>query len=180
MSPSQRRDVREQFRRNIETILAAQVDSLTKVERVPVDDNGREQIEPCDPIMLAFAGPIPDLALTADAQRILEGVMRFAFVEADLRPSLHVSIKDPVDQEQRTLDPAYLAQRQSQVVLPGIGRQFAKQLAGGDPAAVDRGDTAEQIGPVGDDDVLAYFTGDEFSQLGWRPPRIENVEAPGG
>lgn len=130
MSPSQRRDVREQFRRNIETILAAQVDSLTKVERVPVDDNGREQIEPCDPIMLAFAGPIPDLALTADAQRILEGVMRFAFVEADLRPSLHVSIKDPVDQEQRTLDPAYLAQRQSQVVLPGIGRQFAKQLAG--------------------------------------------------
>ena len=68
----------------IETILAAQVDSLPKVERVPVDDNGREQIEPRDPIMLAFAGPIPDLALTADAQRILERVMRLALVQADL------------------------------------------------------------------------------------------------
>ena len=163
MSPSQRRDVRKQFRRNIETIPAAQVDSLTKVERVPVDDNGREQIEPRDPIMLAFAGPIPDLALTADAQRILERVMRFAFVEADLRPPLHVSVKNPVDQEQRSLDPAYLAQGQGQIVLPGIGRQFAEQLAGGDPAAVDRCDAAEQIGPVGYDDVLAYFTGDEFS-----------------
>ncbi|OQA28571.1 MAG: hypothetical protein BWY57_03490 [Betaproteobacteria bacterium ADurb.Bin341] len=80
-----------------------------------------------------------------------------------MRPPLHVSVKNPVDQEQRSLDPAYLAQGQGQIVLPGIGRQFAEQLAGGDPAAVDRGDAAEQIGPVGDDDVLAYFTGDEFS-----------------
>ena len=53
--------------------------------------------------------------------------------------------------------------REGQIVLPGIGRQFAEQLAGGDPAAVDRCDAAEQIGPVGYDDVLAYFTGDEFS-----------------
>lgn len=50
--------------------------------------------------MLAFVGTIPDLALAPDAQRILESVVRLAYVEADLRPSLHVSIKNPIDQEQ--------------------------------------------------------------------------------
>lgn len=38
----------------VETLPAPSFDSMTKVQRVPVDDNGRDQIEACDPVMLSF------------------------------------------------------------------------------------------------------------------------------
>jgi hypothetical protein len=39
---------------------------------------------PGDPVVLSFAHPVADFALATDAQRVLQGVVRFALVEPDL------------------------------------------------------------------------------------------------
>lgn len=51
---------------------------------VPVDDGGSEQVEAGNPVVLALGGSIADLALAADAQGILQRVVRLALVEADM------------------------------------------------------------------------------------------------
>jgi|TARA_R110002020_G_scaffold88883_1_gene217657 hypothetical protein len=51
---------------------------------VPVDNDGGEQVQPGHPEMLAFGCPVANFTLAANTQRILEGVMGFALVQADL------------------------------------------------------------------------------------------------
>ena len=41
-------------------------DSFAEMERVPVDDNCREQVQAGHAEVLALGGPIPDLALATD------------------------------------------------------------------------------------------------------------------
>ncbi len=55
--------------------------------------------------MLTFRGPVMDFALTSDTQGILEGVVGFTFVQANLGSALHVCVGQPVDDEERPLDP---------------------------------------------------------------------------
>jgi len=55
--------------------------------------------------MLSFSCSVANFTLAANAQRILEGVVGLAFIEADLGTALHVSIEQPVDDEQRPFDP---------------------------------------------------------------------------
>lgn len=74
--PAERRDMGKQFRRHVEAGVAALGDRMAEMHRIPVDDDDGEQIEPGYAIMLAFCSLVTDFTLTADAQRILQGVMR--------------------------------------------------------------------------------------------------------
>ena len=76
-----------------------------------------EQIEAGQAEMLAFCGPIADLALTADPQGVLQGMVRFAFIESDSGPALHVHIKGPFDDEQCPFDLSDFPHCDGQIVL---------------------------------------------------------------
>ena len=77
---------------------------LPEVLGVPVDDNGREQVQPRHAVVLPLRGSVTDFALATDAQCIFKGMMCLALVETDLGAALHVSIKQPIDDENRGVD----------------------------------------------------------------------------
>ncbi|SMD09122.1 hypothetical protein SAMN06295998_12915 [Primorskyibacter flagellatus] len=80
----------EQVGNAIQPIAAAACDSLTEVLGVPVNHGGGEQVQPGHPEMLPFGCPVANFTLAANTQRILEGVMGFALVQADLGATLHI------------------------------------------------------------------------------------------
>ena len=132
MRPSERRDVRQELRGNAESVALALRDSMAEVKRVPVDDDGGREVQAGYAEMLAFGGAVADFALTADAQGVLERVVRFALVEPNLGLALQFGVEQPVDDEERPLDPPDLAQRQGKIVLTRIGGELAQELAGRD------------------------------------------------
>ena len=71
MRPSERRDMREKVIGRIEAFPATGLDGMAEKQGVPVDDDGGEQIEAGDPVMLALGGAVADLALPANAQAFL-------------------------------------------------------------------------------------------------------------
>ena len=97
----------EKFRRAFETVALARGDRISELFRVPVNDDGSQQVQACDAEVLTLSGAVSDFTLTADAQGALECVVRFALVEADIGPALHVDIESPFDDEQCPFNPSY-------------------------------------------------------------------------
>ena len=62
------------------------VDGAAEIDGVPEDDGGDGEIEAGSAVALVFEGPIPDFAKAAEEHRPLEGVVRFALVEAGVGP----------------------------------------------------------------------------------------------
>ena len=60
-------------------------DRFAQAHGIPVDNDGRQQIEPSHAVVLAFAGAVADFALASDAQGVFQGVMGFAFVQPKAR-----------------------------------------------------------------------------------------------
>ena len=54
--------------------------------------------------MLPFGGAVANFTLPSDPQGVLESVVRFALVQANLGAALHVDIEQPFDDEQRPFD----------------------------------------------------------------------------
>ena len=46
-------------------------DRLPQTHGIPVDDDGRKEIEPCHAVVLAFGGVVADFSLPSDTQRVL-------------------------------------------------------------------------------------------------------------
>ena len=101
---------------------------------VPVDDDGGEQVEACHAVVLPLRGPIPDFSLASDAQGILQGVVGFSLVQADVGTPLHGRVQRPVDHEEGALDAADFAQRRGEVVTARVGGQLAQDQTRGDRA----------------------------------------------
>ena len=80
MRPSERRDVRQpqELRGNAESVALALRDCMAEVKCVPVDDDDGKEVQAGYAEVLAFGGAVADFALTADAQGVLERVVRFA------------------------------------------------------------------------------------------------------
>ncbi len=124
MSPTERRDVRQQFGRTVQSIMFSLRDGVTEMLGVPVDDDGGQQVQACHAEVLTFGGAIADFALAADAQGVLEGMMGLALVQTDLSAALHVSVEQPVDDEECPLDPSDFPQRHRQFMLSGVGGEL--------------------------------------------------------
>jgi hypothetical protein len=69
----------------IQPFASSGFDGMAEVQGVPVDDDGGEQVESGDPVVLTLGGAVADLALAADAQGILQCMVRFAFVGSTSR-----------------------------------------------------------------------------------------------
>jgi len=93
MCPSERRDVAQELWRAVKPGAFSCRNGLPEMLGVPVDDDGRQQVQPCHAVVLTFDGPIADFALPPDAQGVLEGMMSFALVQTDLGTALHVCIE---------------------------------------------------------------------------------------
>lgn len=112
-----------------EPFASSDLDRMAEMQGVPVDDDGGEQVQARNPVVLAFGSAVADLALPADAQGVLQCVMRLALVKADLLTTLHAGVEYPFDDEQGALDPANLAQCGGLVVLARIGGELAQNAA---------------------------------------------------
>ena len=114
----------KQLRWNGQPCAPALGNSFAQFHGVPVDDDRRQQVQPCDTVMLTFPGSIADFTKAIEAECAFQGMVRFALVEPDLSAALHVGIKHPVDHEQGAFDTANLAHGQSQLILAGIGGEL--------------------------------------------------------
>lgn len=50
--------------------------------------------------------------------------MRLAFVQPDLGAALHVGVEQPVDDEERPLDPSDFPESNGQLMLTGVCREL--------------------------------------------------------
>ncbi len=94
---------------------------------VPAGDDGGEQVEPGDPEVLPFGCAISDFFLSTDPQCNLQGMIRLAFIEADIGATLHIGIEQPVYEEQPPLAPPDFAKSNGQAMLSRPRRQFLQK-----------------------------------------------------
>ena len=113
-------------------------DRFAEMGGIPVNDDGGEQVEPGHAVVLALARAVADFALTPDAERVLEGVMSLALVQAGVGSALHIGVEQPVDDEEGAFDPSDFAESDGQFVLARIGRELSQQLAGRQDATAGR------------------------------------------
>lgn len=69
---------------------------MAEVQGIPIDDDGGEQVEPGNTVVLALGGTVADFALASDPQGVLQRMVRLALVEADLGAALHNTV-DAID-----------------------------------------------------------------------------------
>ncbi len=85
--------MRQKPMRTIETCAFSGRHGASKVVSIPIDNDCGEQIEVRHAVVLSLGSSVTDFALTSNAQSIFQGMMRFAFVQANLGAPLHVSIE---------------------------------------------------------------------------------------
>lgn len=98
--------MRKEVRLNRQARVLALHHRLTEPGGVPVYDDGRQQIERRHTIVLSFGRAVLYFALPADAQSILQRVMRLTFVQFDLHSPLHIRVEYPIQHEQCAFDTA--------------------------------------------------------------------------
>ena len=129
-------------------------DRFVEMGGIPVNDDGGEQVEPSHAVVLALAGAVTDFALASDPQRVREGVMSLALVQAGVGSALHIGVEQPFDDEERSFDPSDFAESDGEFVLAGIGRELSQQLAGRKGVTGQGGRNPQDVRPVADDHVL--------------------------
>lgn len=146
--------MRQECRGAVKPITPPPFNGGSELFRIPVDDDGREQVQPGDAEVLTFDGSITDFALTPNSQGVFQGMVGFALVETDICPALHFDIENPFDDEERSFDPPDFPQRNREVMLPRAGGQGFKELARSDPTGNHRRDASKDVWPVCDDRIL--------------------------
>ena len=76
-----------------------------EVSRVPQDNGGDEQVETGRTVLLVFVGAIADFPEPMDEDCAGQTVARFAFVQLLAGFAAQFGFADPVEREQRALQP---------------------------------------------------------------------------
>ena len=72
MLPAERRDVGQEFARDLEPGLPPRVDGVAELQRVPVDDDRGQQVEAGNPVVLPLPGSVPQLAALMEVDGALD------------------------------------------------------------------------------------------------------------
>ena len=142
-------------------------DRFAEMGSIPANDDGGEQVEPGHAVVLALARAVADFALASDPECLLERVMSLALVQAGVGSALHIGVEQPVDDEERSIDPSDFAESDDQFVLARIGRELSQQLARRKGTAGQGGSNLQDVWPV----PLRYSfipAGAVLSVRGWR------------
>lgn len=167
--------MRQKIGRAVQACTATGRYSLTKVLGVPIDNDGGKQVEASHAIVLALGRAVADFALASDAQSVFQGMVRLALVQPNLGATLHIGVKQPVDDEQRPLNAADLAERHGQLMLTGIGRELFEQLTGRHGTCRHGGHRAQDARPVLDDEAFADLATDQTAQFVRRGGGVEEM-----
>ena len=141
--PAERRDVPHRIRADTEV-----GSGEFEVARVPEDDGRDDEVETRGAIGLVLEGAVAQLAELAEEDGAGERVPGLALVQACLRAPAQVEVAQPVQHEDRALEPAHLAQRDRQSVLARVGGQLLQHRRGGHGARADRRRHPQQLVPV--------------------------------
>ena len=117
MLPAERGQVSQQMIGDV-LGLAQGGDGALEISRVPQDDCGDEQVEAGGAVLLVLVGAVADFAEPMDEDRPRQAVAGLALVEFLAGRAAQFGILDPVEREQRALQPSQLAQRRGDAVLP--------------------------------------------------------------
>ncbi len=74
-------------------------DDLAETPCVPIDDDGGQEIEAGNSMLLPLGGAVTDFAAPVEADGALQRMVRLALVQAHLGPALQVAIAQPVEHE---------------------------------------------------------------------------------
>ncbi len=116
--------------------------------RVPQHDSRRHQVEAAGPVALLLEAPIPDFPKAVEEHRPGQRVARLTFVQAGMHAAAQFNTLQPVQDEQRALDPAQLAQGHGQSVLARVAAELAQHQRGGG-ALLDRAGQGAGCRPSG-------------------------------
>ena len=71
--------------------------------------------------------------------------MGFTFIEANLCATLHVSIKQPIDDKECPFDPSDFMKCDGQIMLSWVGGELSQELTGRHDTGYHGGRTAQNI-----------------------------------
>jgi hypothetical protein len=81
-----------------------------EIDRVPGDDGRGDQAQAGCSEALVLEGAVADLALTIEEDRTAQGVAGLALVEPGMAAVAEFGVRQPLQGEQRTFDPAERSQ----------------------------------------------------------------------
>ncbi len=151
MLPSKRGEVGQQVIGHV-LDLAQGGDGAFEVAGIPQYDRGDEQVEAGGAVLLVLVGAVADLAEAVEEDGACQAVAGFALVELLTSRAPQLGVVDPVEREQRALQPSQLAQRRRHAVLPWVGGELAHDERRRHRAGADRGDDAQDLRPMGADE----------------------------
>src|SRR6218665_796651 len=110
-----------------------------QIDRVPQHDGRRHQIEAAGTVALLLETAVADFAQAVEEHGAGQRVARSPLVQPGMHPAAQLDALQPVQDEQRALDTAQLAQRHGQAVLTRIAAELAQHQRGRHCALLDRG-----------------------------------------
>src|SRR5205085_7688110 len=141
-------------------------------------DSGGDEGKPARTVLLRLDRTIAQPAEAVETDSAGEGVARFALVEFHGRLPPQSWQLEPVEHEQRALDPSDFAKGQRQAILAGISSQALEEERSADRSGANRCREAQDIVPVGCDQLFVNAPGDK--RFEHRPSACwsKGVEAP--
>lgn len=105
-----------------------------------------------------------------------QGVAGFALVLSSMHAAAQFDALQPVEDEQRALAPAQLAQGHGQAVLAWIAAELAQHQRGGDRALLDRAGQAQDVVPMGADVLDIQGAANHWAQSRVVLDAIRNIQ----
>ncbi len=131
------------------------------VDRVPERDGGDDEVERHGPFLLGGVGAIMNASLRVGKYGPGQRVSRFALVEACMAFHAQVGVFDPVEHEERALDPADFTQGKVEPVLLAVRSKLAQDFRRFERLVADAGSEPHDITPMLPDHLFVDWPPDE-------------------
>ncbi len=151
MLPTERRQVLQQRVINGMAVATQRVRSPFQIDRVPQHDGSRYQIEAASPVALLLETAVADFTQAVEKHCPGQRIARLALVQAGMHAAAQFHALQPVQDEQRALDAAQLAERHGQAVLAWVAAELSEHQGGRHRALLDRGGQPQDFVPMGAD-----------------------------
>jgi hypothetical protein len=128
-------------------------DRVLQITGVPQDDRGDEQVEARAAMLLVFVGAISDFTEPVNEDRACHAVAGLALVEFPAGRAPQFRIADPVECEPRAFQPPQLSKSCGNAVLPLVSGKLTHDQRCGHGAGADGCDNAQDLRPMGADQL---------------------------
>jgi hypothetical protein len=129
------------------------IDGLADIERVPIDDRRRDEVEARCLERLVVEGTVTHPALLMREHGLSKRMPRFAFVESRLALLAELFGFEPVEGEQGAFDPSDFLERKVEAVLPPVRAKLLEQHGREDCSCFYGGGEPDDFAPTFADDL---------------------------